>query len=417
MITSTGRILRDAFQGLDEGTIDQLRAVAQSEYFPHGTVICQQGEKGNSFYVIVEGQVAITQALDDDEERLLDILGPHRYFGEMSLLDETPRMATCTAVTDVTALVIDEPAFDELINNSPALAYGITVRTLGLLRNIERLAILDLTEKNKELAQAYANLKAAQADIVIKERLMRELELAAAIQNRLLPNTLPQYEDCHFAALLRPALRVGGDFYDVVHIDDEHVGVLIADVADKGIHAALFMAVTYTLFRSSCRDFLSPAEVVLDVHRHLLDTGVSDMFVTAIYGVLHRPSGRFTYVRAGHERPFLYRPGQPVSLLPADGRFIGMLPGLKLKDCSVQLQPGDRVLLVSDGVPDAVNPRGEQYGNERFTAVLEEYGHLPAAELCQQLLGNINAWQQDAPPFDDLTMLAIEMSDLMANGR
>jgi sigma-B regulation protein RsbU (phosphoserine phosphatase) len=409
MQSGTHTILQNAFEGLEEDTLQQLWLVAEKQQFMAGEIICKQGEIGNTFYVIREGNVAVTQELEDGQQRLLNVLGPRRYFGEMALIDNTPRMATCTALTNVVVLVINDEVFDEMLVNSPGLAHRITIHVLAMLRNMERLAVDDLTQKNRELAVAYADLEAAQAELVGKERLMRELELAADMQRRLLPDHLPQYPNYHFAAFLKPARQVGGDFYDVIHLDDEHVGVLIADVADKGFHAALFMAVTYTLFRSSCRNSLSPAEVALEVHRHILETGTSDVFVTAVYGVLHRPSGRFTYVRAGHDRPLLYRPGQPIRVLPGNGRFLGMLAGLELMEEVVKLQTGDRLLFTSDGVPDAVNPQGVPYDSDRLMSTLAKYGRLTAAELVQYIAADVAAWQKHAPPFDDITMLVLEV--------
>ena len=409
MPIGTNTVLQTAFKGLDQETLEQLRQVAKTREYTPGTVICRQGEPGDTFYVIREGHVAVTQQLEDGQQRLLAVLGPRRYFGEMALIDNTPRMATCTAVSEVATLLINEEVFDKMLESSPRLAYRITTHILTLLRSMEQLSIQDLTQKNKELREAYAELQAAQAEIVVKERLVRELELAAETQRRLLPDKLPQCHPYAFAAYLQPARQVGGDFYDVIRLDEEHIGILIADVADKGFHAALFMAVTSTLFRSSCYDSLSPAEVALDVHRHILDTGTTDVFVTAVYGVLHLPSRRLTYIRAGHERPLLYRPGQAVKELPGDGRFLGMLPGLNLIEETITLQRGDKILLVSDGVPDATNGHGEQFGNARLMDALAKYGRSPAPDLVQQIAANVNIWQQDAPPFDDLTMLALEV--------
>ena len=296
-----------------------------------------------------------------------------------------------------------------MLKSSPRLASRITTHVLALMRSMERLAIQDLTQKNLELREAYAELKAAQAELVVKERLVHELELAADMQRRLLPNRLPQFPRYQFAAFLQPARQVGGDFYDVIALDEDHLGILIADVADKGFHAALFMAVSSTLFRSSCHDSCSPAEVAVDVHRHILAAGSNNTFVTAVYGVLHRPSGRFTYVRAGHERPLLFRPGQVVQELPGDGRFLGMLPGLTLTEETVHLQTDDRLLFVSDGVPDATNSEGNHFGNSRLMDALAQYGRSSAPRLIQHIAADIAAWQQDAPPFDDLTMLALEV--------
>ncbi len=409
MRAGTDTFLQGAFKGLDAETLAQLRHVAVSQRYAPGTVICRQGERGDAFYVIREGRVAVTQQLEDGQQRVLGILGPRRYFGEMALIDNTPRMATCTAVTDVDTLLINEDVFDEMLKSSPRLASRITTHVLALMRSMERLAIQDLTKKNLELREAYAELKAAQAELVVKERLVHELELAADMQRRLLPNRLPQFPRYQFAAFLQPARQVGGDFYDVIALDEDHLGILIADVADKGFHAALFMAVSSTLFRSSCYDSHSPAEVAVDVHRHILAAGSNNTFVTAVYGILHRSSGRFTYIRAGHERPLLFRPGHTVQELPGDGRFLGMIPGLTLTEETVCLQTGDRLLFVSDGVPDATNSEGNHFGNSRLMDALAQYGRSSAPRLIQRIAADITAWQQDAPPFDDLTMLALEV--------
>jgi sigma-B regulation protein RsbU (phosphoserine phosphatase) len=314
------------------------------------------------------------------------------------------------AVTKVTLLEVSEEVFDRLIEESPAVAYALLTRVLDTARTIDQQALAELKSKNEALQKAYAELQAAQAELVIKERLEREMELAASVQRSLLPDELPQYPDYAFAAYLQPARQVGGDFYDVLHVDEEHVGLLMADVADKGMHAALFMAVTRTLFAQAGKLSLSPAHVAHQVHQGVMEiAATSDLFVTAFYGVLHRPSGLLTYVRAGHDRPLLYRPGQAVQKLTGDGRFLGMWPELNLLEFTIELKPGDRLLLLSDGVPDATNEHGEQYGNDRLIQALEASGHLPAADLVAYLAGEVDAWSQDSAPFDDLTLMVAEV--------
>ena len=349
------------------------------------------------------------QVLDGEEKRLLGILGPNDLFGEMSLIDDSPRMATCMTLTATTVLEITEEAFDRLMSSSPAVAYAVIHKILAHVRELDRQSIQELKAKNEALEQAYEALQAAQAELVEKERLERELELAAAVQRDLLPGDLPQFPDYAFAAYLQPARQVGGDFYDVIGLDDERVGLLIADVADKGFHAALFMAVTRTLFHQASRHSLSPAAVTAAVHRGMMGVArEADAFVTAFYGVLHRPSGCLTYVRAGHERPLLFRPGHKVEALPGDGRFLGMIPDLNLTEHTCRLQPGDRLVLFSDGLTDAINRIGEHYGEGRLAAALERGGRLQATELVAHIAADVADYGQGALPFDDLTLLVAE---------
>jgi serine phosphatase RsbU (regulator of sigma subunit) len=402
-------IFQRIFQGLDPEALDILRTVAQVRHYPPQTVLCRQGEIEHTFYVITEGRVAIVQRLEDGQERPLAIRGPGEYFGELGLLDNTPRMADCITLTPTTVLEITELIFDELVERSPAVAYAITRRTLHILRDTDRAAIEDLTAKNVKLQQAYRDLEAAQQRLVEKERLVRELEIAAEVQRTLLPESLPVYPDYRFAAYLQPARLVGGDFYDVIRLDDEHVGLLIADVADKSVQAALFMAVTRTLFAVAARHTLSPAAVALSVHRSMFDVApASDMFVTAFYGVLHRPTGRLIYVLAGHERPYLMRPGQAPAQLEGGGRFLGMIESLELEEFALSLAPGDRLLLFSDGVPDAAVGNGEQYGYDRLLQLVECSRAPSVQHLVDEIAADVVRYCQGTILFDDLTLLAIE---------
>lgn len=410
MNESPSQILRTTFgHRLEEDTLDILRAAATRASYPVGTAVCREGERGDTFYVIASGQIAATQRTEDGGERLLNLLGPGDYFGEMALIDNTPRMATCTAVTAVTLLEVTESTFDELMAQSPTVAFSLSRRILRTLREHDARAIEDLRAKNRELRRAYTELQAAQAQLVEKERLERELELASDVQRSLLPGSLPNFSDYAFAAHLQPARSVGGDMYDVIELDDEHVGLLLADVADKGLHAALFMAVAHTLFRREARRHPAPAEVALAVHEGLFDVATTrDVFVTAFYGVLHRPTGRLTYVRAAQERPLLLRPGAPPETLQANGRFLGMLPDLMLREDTVHLRPGDRLIVFSDGIPDAINPASEPYGYERLARCLTQHAALPADRLARELVADVHAWVQDAPTVDDLTLLVVE---------
>ena len=409
MDTGTTAIIRRALEGLDEETLNLLRQVANRQEYPPNTILCHQGEVEHVFYVVVSGNVAITKVMEDGQERILNMVGKNGYFGEMGLIDDSPRAANCVTITPTTVLEVTEERFDEFVQNSPALANLLLQRILSNARNLDNIYIEDLQAKNEALEKAYTDLKAAQAKLVEQERLERELELAAQVQRNLIQQDLPQFPDYGFAAYLQPARQVGGDFYDVVEIDGEHVGVLIADVADKGFHAALFMAVTRTLFLREGKHSLSPAAVALAVHEGMFEVANTDeVFLTAFYGVLHRPSRRLTYVRAAHERPFLVRPGREVMALPGDGRFLGMIPDLALNEEVIDLEPGDRLIMFSDGVPDAVNEADEGYSNQQLAAAIAACGQKTASEIVTHIVADLAQWQGNADPFDDLTLLVLE---------
>ncbi|MBK8984654.1 MAG: SpoIIE family protein phosphatase [Chloroflexi bacterium] len=401
-------VLKSAFGDVDQTSLEALRAVARKVTYPPNTVLTRQGEIEHTLYLVVDGRVAVTQVIENGAERLLGFVGPNKTFGEMSLIDDTPRMATCTTLVETTVLEVDEAVFDQVVMHSPAVAYAMLRKILESSRTIDRAAIEELNEKNASLQRAFQDLQAAQARLLENERIQREMELAAQVQRSLLPDSLPDFADYQFAAYIEPARQVGGDFYDVAVLDDEYVALVLADVADKGFHAALFMAVSRTLFLQEGKHSLSPAQVALAVHRGIMDVSATDdIFVTAFYGVLHRPSGRLTYVRAAQERPLLYRPGEGLRALPADGRFLGMFDELTLVEDTIYLQPGDRLIIFSDGVPDAVNPAGQRYDYERLWAAIENGGGLTAVALVQHIVADLDHFSLDAAPFDDVTLLVV----------
>lgn len=404
-------VFQSVFQGLEAHTLDVLREMTMSRTYPPGTVLCRQGEIEETFYIVVEGRVSVTRREADGEEHLLAMCGPHDYFGELALLDKRPRMATCTTVVETTVLEITAGVFARLVEDSPSVAHTITNQVLATMRDVDRRALEALAAKNEALQRAYDALQAAQAELVEKERLERELEIAADVQRTLLPAQLPQYADYGFAAYLEPARHVGGDYYDVIELDDERVALVMADVVDKSVHAALFMAVTRTLFRTASRRSEAPVEVALAVHAGMMDTSTAEMFVTAFYGVLHRLSGRLTYVVAGQERPLLARPGERVSTLEGRGRFLGMIDPLRLEEHVLEIEKGDRLLLFSDGLTDALNQTGEHYGYKRLEAALSTCRAWPLDDLVNYIAEDVQAWSQGVPAFDDITLLAVERKE------
>jgi CRP-like cAMP-binding protein len=322
--TGTTLVLKNVFTRLSPSDIDALRALAAVKHYTADTVLCHQGAQEKVFYVLRQGTVKITQRLSDTEELLIGYRNPGEFFGEMALIDNSPRSATVTAVTAVDVLEIDETTFNQVLHDSPELALTLLHRSLTELRNTMRREIGELQQKNEELRRAYSDLQAAQAELLRNERFQRDLELAAQVQRSLRPREFPRVAGLSFAASAQPARHIGGDFYDAFQLGDRHVGLLIADVSDKSIHAAIFMAIARALFHTEVRRTLSPREVVRAVHHLLLDVSSEDnQFVTAFYGVLHLDTRHMTYVRAGHDRPLLlHREGRSTCCRARDGSSV-----------------------------------------------------------------------------------------------
>ncbi len=285
-------------------------------------------------------------------------------------------------------------------------------REISLLEMLANQAALALQREGliQELLDKIHQLETAQAEIIKKERLERELELARQVQQSVIPKTFPEIPGFHFAAHNEPARQVGGDFYDVIRLDEDHFGITIADVTDKGMPAALYMALTRSLILAEARRSLSPRRVLDNVNRLLLESGELSGFVTVFYGVIDIRQKRLTYTRAGHDLPLLIRRG---AILPLGGQgtFLGVLDGdeFQLSEEELSLQTGDRLILYTDGMTDVLNSHGESFGNERFYQLLASTTLLSSEEMSAQVFAALQSFQGQAEQFDDMTMLIVDL--------
>ena len=411
-MTEASRTLRLAFPGLRDDNARVLIESSRVRGYPAGTVICNEGRVESAFYIILAGEVSVKAQMADGTSRQLAQLGPGRFFGEMALIEDKPRTATVAAVDDVSVLEISKDTFDLLLKRSPAMASAMLRTLTANLRETDRAAIEDLSLKNAALTQALEDLKAAQAELIARERMARDLEIARTVQKSLLPSTFPRIGGWSIYGRNDPAQAVGGDYFDAIALDERHVALLVADVADKSVQAALYMAVLRTLFVAESRRRLPPAETVLAVHRGYYDTAYRSSFATAFYGVLDTSTGAFQYVRAGHEQPLVLRDrGQRKERLAAEGRFLGMVGNLSLEQRETTLNAGDVLLLYSDGVTDAVDTSGTIYGMDRFTAIAEQLAHVSAQAICDGIIADILRFRGDADAADDITLLVVVRRD------
>jgi serine phosphatase RsbU (regulator of sigma subunit) len=291
----------------------------------------------------------------------------------------------------------------------PSFAPG-EVALLQTFANQAALA-MQRTGLIEALREKIAQLEAAQAELVKKERMELELELARQVQQSVLPRIFPLMPGYTFAARNEPARQVGGDFYDVILLDGDRFGVVIGDVSDKGMPAALYMALTRSLLLAEARRERSPRTVLTNVHRLLLELGKPEMFVTVFYGVVDATTRRLTYACAGHDRPLLLREGV-VQTLGGEGTFIGFpdMDDLRLTEEQMDLAPGDRLVLYTDGLSDALAPDGRRFGLGRLVSTLQSHADLPPNELCAITFAELDAYQGDAGQYDDMTMLVVEVT-------
>jgi serine phosphatase RsbU (regulator of sigma subunit) len=304
---------------------------------------------------------------------------------------------------------ITRAQLDRLLHRQPTLAYEL-VRTLSRrLEESENLTILDLREKNRQLSLAYEELRAAQAQIIEKERMERELEVARHMQQSILPHELPRIAAFSFGARMVPARAVGGDFYDFIPLDGDHLGIVVGDVSDKGVPAALFMTLTYSLMRAEAGRTLSPAGALRAVNRLLLDINSSGMFVTLLYGVLDGATGRFAYARAGHPPPLVLDGRGDLVDIPFDtGQPLGLFEEPLLDEQSLVLPTDGLALAFTDGLSEATDSWETEFGVQCLQRALPGGSQLTAQGVCDRLWEAVEARCGQLGQQDDFTVVAIQ---------
>ncbi len=397
----------DFLQGARPDVVRRLVDGAAERRFLPGNVILEEGALGREIYLVVEGAVEIVKGQD---EILLGQRHAGELVGEMAFLEDRPRSATVRAVAPTLLLEFSETKLREALADQPELLYHTVAALSVRLRESDQHMIADLRRKNQELAQAYRELKEAQAALVEKERLEREMELAREIQQRLLPKTFPQLAGFDCAAASQPARHVGGDFYDVIPLGSDRVGLVMADVSGKGMPAALFMALTRSLMRAEGLRSVSPREALLRVNKLLLEMSRAELFVTVLYGVLDVAARTFRYARAGHERALYHSPRRDeCRFLEGEGMFLGMVEQVHLEELCLNLRPGDRVVLFSDGITDANSADGESFGRQRLVAAVAEAGESTAQAVSDRVFQRVAAFQAGSEQFDDMALLVARL--------
>jgi sigma-B regulation protein RsbU (phosphoserine phosphatase) len=292
----------------------------------------------------------------------------------------------------------------------------IKSEVLGVVYVDNRLQAGIFSHEHLELLTAIASSAARAVDnarlyevAVDKGRLERELQMAREVQASLLPQETPRASGWEFVARWRPARQVAGDYYDFIACANGQIGLVIADVTDKGMPAALFMALTRSIVRASVDSAHPPADAIVRANRLICADSTRGMFVTLFYALLDPLSGNLTYVNAGHNPPLLYQSAQAklTELMPT-GMALGVLADASFGQRSLRLQRGDMVLMYTDGVTDATDRHMHEFGPERLRQVLLDHRLAPAESVMAGLETALDSFTGPVAAFDDIAMVVVK---------
>ncbi len=397
------------FADLPDDDLEKLLSELEVVNLKAGDVLFREGERGEHLYIVVNGELEILMGPGQENELILNMIQAGEYIGEMSLIQpDGLRTTSARAHGDVALLSMSRSKFRELLSRHPELAKSMISVLSQRLVNTNVQTVRVLTERNRQLQRAYDELAAAHEQLIEKERMERELKVAAEIQLSILPDILPSHPNFDFGGRILPARQVGGDFYDVFDLGDNKYGVLIGDVADKGVPSAIFMARAHALIIAEADTGMTPGEVLRKANTHITRLEKSTQFVTALYGVLDANTHEFKYARAGHEPPLLLEANGTVKRLPYEpGMALGLWENIALDEYSFTMPKGSLLVLYTDGMTDCRDPKGQPVGLEKLMSTLSGLQGCVAQSACDQLFETLMNYQNGSKQDDDVTLLAV----------
>jgi serine phosphatase RsbU (regulator of sigma subunit) len=349
-----------------------------------GEVIFRPGDYADKMYLIIDGELRLTRG-----ENEIDVMTAGELVGEMGMVENRPRNGTLTAVTDSTLLPIDRLQFAALVRQHP----GFATRVMGIISS-------RLSRRTESEVQ--------------RQSFLRELAIGRKMQRSMLPQQVPQVPGWHFAAHYDTAWQVGGDFYDFISLNEavngqSEICLVIADVTGKGVPAALYMAVARTLIRAETGKGQSPAQVLRRVNELILNDNRSPLFLSVLQAMLDVKTGDVVYASAGHNPPLCFRESSgQVEELPAHGTLLGAFVDVSFSEERTLLEPGDTLILYTDGVSEARDAEGNFFGDRRLKSAVAAAGDCPVEEMVQALVTAVNEFTGSMPQADDMTIVAVK---------
>lgn len=422
----------EAFAGTSTQVLAALLSLSPAVEFAAGERLMHQSDADDFALIILAGEVDIVSERLHGQSSIARLPGPV-LVGEIAALTGLPRTASVVAATEVRALRAPRDALILACRESPDILMSLIGKlghnlesvnhALGLYAggcaalergDLDPSILSDLTHPSQE-ARGFADaFQRLARHIALERRNREEMASAALIQRAMLPEgleRLPLRGRCDVFGDMRAARDVGGDFYDVFMVSDDHLAVIIGDVCGKGVPASLFMSQTMTTLRIAARQHDSLAGMLKSANAALCAYNPSLMFATAFCGILDLEDGGFEYANCGHCRPFVLRRGGMRERLAGGGPPLGVVAGASMATHTIGLAPGEGAFLFTDGVTESIDPGGTDYGEDRLDAILGRNASAsPAAspaQLSRAVMEDVARFAGGADPFDDVTCLAL----------
>ena len=415
------------FRELSDDEITLLIEAGEARSFEPHAILMRQGDPSTCALLILSGEILITTDSAHGPIPVSTQRAP-TLVGEMGALAQMPRTATVRAATPVTALWLGRAVLATVARSAPSMLFDVIARMGDRLRRVNgavglythALAALERHEFDPslldelrhpipDLADFGQTFRRMAEQIILRRQRDDEMASAAVIQRALLPRVTEFVAETGLdvSAAMTPARDVGGDFFDLVPLADGRVAIGIGDVCGKGVPAALFMGITRTLIRINLRETPDLPGAIAKANAYLANNNAGEYFATLVYAAFEPASGAVEYCSCGHLPALIRRADGEVEMLAAGALPIGLFDDMRMKVRQASLAPGDLLFLYTDGVTEAEDVAGREFGDERLRDLFAGGAADCAADWVRRIEDAVREFSRGSPQFDDITCLAL----------
>ncbi len=391
------------FSNIKIENVHELIDLMKYVIYPENKLVIEQGAEGDSMYIIKSGSVRVTRLDDENEDEIqLAVLADGDYFGEMSLIDNMPRSANIITLEESIIFRLTRKDFNNYMDNRPDVAVSFY-----------RTFLEETTYRFRNIISKYTftshDLKTTSSAL---DEINKDLNFAKKIQNYMLNRNFldnAEFQNVKMSYVYDPCIAIGGDLLNVIMLDDDNLGILLADVTGHGITAALVTGVVKSGFTLVSRENgKNPGKLFKELSEHLHQV-VTRLFATSYYGVLNLKTLKMVLSNAGHHHPLIYKTGSSEIIeVKCKGPGLGMIPGADFNEVEITLEKGDKILFFSDGFIEQINENQEMYGKDKFKELYYKLSKNGDENILDSMMNELKDYSGDVPIQDDITLVLFE---------
>lgn len=395
------------FDRMPDRLLDEITPLLQPLHCTTDELIISEGAPGEAMYIIKSGTVKVTRADEEDDEIFIGLLNAGSVFGEFSLIDNLPRSANVTTIEESEIFQLDKSDFDLLLAKNHALATIFYRNCLTETFARFRDALANITFSQHTLREKSAELEVINKDLSVAQQIQ-----SVFINSEVLETTSTAHERVRHEFLYHPCIEVGGDFMNVVRLNDGLVAVIIADVEGHGVTAALATGILKSAFSLLTKEFGNqPSELMRRLNEHFCEVLARKLFATSYYAVVDTKAGKIITAKAGHHHPLFWKEATGEFLsLEGSGPGLGFLPGAVFDQHEYDFGKGDRLIFFTDGIIEQFNNDHEMYSHKRLKNLMRELIQKGEKDMLKKVYNDVIHYAQGAPIEDDITILMLEFS-------